>query len=283
MGQTTQIFPKAKKLYKKVLNSPTADRAVRGCLNLSVNLLAAGLGWNFPKKFDWDWKLEMLLHKYEADTFSLFKKNVKPGMTVIDIGAHIGYYTVLFSKLVGPSGKVFAFEPDAENFALLCKNTNGLKNVSLVNKAVADSDGEITFYKINQSTGCHSIVTPRLPSQKISVLAIRLDTFLAQNNIAEVDVIKIDIEGGEPFAFRGMDELFSKSRELMVVSEFSPKSLINLQIQPENFLKQIQNYGFSVYRILNGGGLEALAVENLADLEFYKTGYTNLAYLKRTA
>ena len=82
----------------------------------------------------------------DRQKIALFKNIIKPGMRVLDLGANIGFYTVLFSKLVGENGKVFAFEPDAKNYKYLEENTKTLYNVTIEKKAVSDKTGKINFY-----------------------------------------------------------------------------------------------------------------------------------------
>ena len=281
MGQTTTIFPQAKKIYRTIFHSPTIDRFVQTILNSSTSFAATILGWSFPKKFNWDWKLEMLLHRYERETVMLFQKMIKPGMCIVDIGAHIGYYTVLFSKMVGPNGRVIAFEADPDNFALLQKNTRTLSNVVLVNKAVTDQNGSIDFYKINNSTGCHSIIAPTLASTKTTVPAVTLDAFLENGAYPNIDTIKIDIEGGEPSAFRGMKKLFAASHPLQIVSEFNPAALTAAKVAPLDFLKSVQESGFVIYPITDSTEPAVpLTLEKPPSLSFYQTGYANLLLKK---
>ena len=276
-----EILPSAKKIYKKLFQSKRLDQLINAALNFLAGILACAKGMKFPAKFNWEWKLEMLLNRYEKTTTVFFRETIKPGMNVVDIGAHIGYYTILFSKLTGPTGQVYAFEADKDNFALLAENTKKRRNIILINKALADKNGEIEFYKINQSTGCHSIVLPQSSYTKISVPSITLDSFAQSNRLKNIDVIKIDIEGGEPFAFQGMETLFRENKNLIIVSEFSPQSLSKINIRPVEFLKKIRGYGFEISQISETGGLKKLDIENLENLDFYKTGYTNLVYSKR--
>lgn len=99
----------------------------------------------------------MLLGCYEQGTTALCKKILRPGMTVVDVGAHIGYYTRLFARLVGPHGKVYAFEPHPDNFAILQRNVRKFKNVVPVQAAVLDKEGEISLYESSIGTASHSL------------------------------------------------------------------------------------------------------------------------------
>ena len=96
---------------------------------------------------------------YEPLETEFVKKEVKKGNVVLDIGANIGYYTLIFAKLVGENGKVFAFEPDPTNFALLKKNVemNGYKNVVLVQRAVSNKTGKLKLYLCEDNPGDHRI------------------------------------------------------------------------------------------------------------------------------
>ena len=97
-----------------------------------------------------------ILEKREMD---FVKKTVKEGWTVIDIGANIGYYTLLLSKLVGKNGKVIAFEPDKDSISMLKKNIkhNNCRNVQIVPMAVSDHSGSGTLYISNSHSGDHRI------------------------------------------------------------------------------------------------------------------------------
>ncbi len=75
-------------------------------------------------------RLELILGSYEEDTVAFMRQIVKPGMTVVDVGAHVGYYTRLFSKLVNGTGQVISFEPHPKTFNVLRRNTAGLANVT---------------------------------------------------------------------------------------------------------------------------------------------------------
>ncbi|MFH0804161.1 MAG: FkbM family methyltransferase [Candidatus Zambryskibacteria bacterium] len=278
MGRTIEIFPKTKKIYKQFFQSKVLNKILHQTLDLLINSWAGARQFYFPKKFSWDWKLEMLAGWYEKDTTALFKKIIQPGMTVVDIGAHIGYYTSLFAKLVGPKGRVYAFEADPDNFELLQKNTSRYKNVILVPQAVSKLSGFIKFYKIKGSTGCHSVI-PTDNAEEITVPAVNLDDYISQKNL-KINAIKIDIEGGEPLAFMGMEKLFSQATGLLLVMEFSPQALKSANINPLEFLQKIKNYRFSILQILPHAKTGILSLENIGDLDWYQTGYANLLLKK---
>lgn len=141
-----------------------------------VKILASLTNYSFPPTFIWRWKLEYLLEVYEIETTRFFKKNIKKGMLVVDVGANVGYFTRIFSSLVGSKGKVIAFEADRENFEVLKKNVAHLKNVEIFNVAIADKSGTIDFYHIPGATGTHSLVVAN-GAQKRTVVCESLDTF----------------------------------------------------------------------------------------------------------
>lgn len=279
MAQTTEIFPTMRKVYKKLFRSKTLNYFAHYWLDIFVDCWSKARGFYFPTKFNWEWKWEMLSRRFEIETVALFKKIIKPGMNIIDIGAHVGYYTTYFSKLVGPEGVVYAFEPDSNNFELLKLNSRKYKNVKLYNLAVADQTGAIDFYKVKENTGCHSIV-PTDNSVKISVPAVTLDRFIAENNLTRIDIIKIDIEGGESRAFIGMRNLFLSSKDLSIVTEFNPEAIKTAGLEPEVFLKNIEGLNFQIYQILPGGETQPFKSSNLSTLKYYNTGFINLMIKK---
>jgi len=246
-------------MKQKINLLATLNKLIREIINWLVNVWATSKNFYFPKKFTWRWKLEMLTDKYEPETTALFKRIIKPGMVIIDIGAHIGYYTRLFSRLTGEGGQVLSFEPDPDNFGLLRKNTLNLKNIKLFNLAVSDQSGETNFYKVKNSTGCHSIIETD-NADKITVSAIKIDDFIKQKNL-KIDAIKIDIEGGETKALSGMTEFFKNTSHLKLVTELSADSLKLAAIEPKKFLNQLHSHGFTLFEI-SDNGKTALLAEN---------------------
>jgi len=233
-----------------------------------VNVYTFFAGYHFPKNYIRRWKLDMLCDLYEQETISLFKKIVKPGIAVADIGAHIGYYTRVASGLVGSGGAVYAFEPDPENFKLLQKNIGRMKNVKPYQLAVSDKTGRIDFYHYDARSGVHSTL-PNVPldfqKKKISVEATDLDSFFAKLGVSKIDIIKMDIEGGEYAALQGMKKILSENRNLVLIVEFAPAWVLAAGNTPLKFLNFIESFGFEIFAITKQGLSKLSPAANDAD------------------
>lgn len=187
---------------------------------------------------------------HEQGTTQLCKKVIKKDWTIIDLGAQYGYYTLLFAKLIGPTGVVFSFEPNKESHYDLIRNIkiNHLPNVIPINKAVSDRSGienffpgSSSFYKINKE---HSVLT--------KVGATCLDDFFKDYS-GEIHFMKIDIEGAEKKALRGMENILRKNYNIKIVIELSLKILDEIGIDSNKLLNQLRAYGFYLYKIRNDG------------------------------
>ena len=176
---------------------------------------------------------------------------------------------------------MYAFEADPENYKLLEYNTRHLKNISLKQKAVSEHTGKIDFYHIENSTGCHSVIDPEGNSHKISVDSVALDDLIASGEIEKVDIIKIDIEGGEPLAFKGMKRLLTESSSIQLITEFNEGSLTAGGVTPEQFFAQLTSFGFTVFCVTDNGLVPMHSLQK-SDVEPYlhPTGYVNL-YCKK--
>ena len=276
------IFKESREWYKKHINVPILGAFLKLFLRTAANILARAKKMKFPEKYDWDWKLEMLLEKYEASTTKLFKKKIDPGMTIIDIGAHIGYFTRLFSKLAGKNGKIYAFEADDENFSLLKENTSSLKNAQIFNKIISDKTGLMFLFKIKGCSGGHSIIKNPESHKSIEIPSITIDDFIAEKGIKNVDIIKIDIEGAEPLAFLGMKKTIEKSKKMKILMEFNPKALESGNVIPMEFLEEC-SHSFDFFQIVDNGDLEKLDIKNVGTIKRYlgKNEFTNLFLEKK--
>ncbi len=188
---------------------------------------------------------------------------VKPGQTVIDIGANIGYYTLQFAKLVGPTGQVYAFEPDPSNFELLNRNVaqNGYANVITIQKAIGHQTGSIKLYQNPSNRGDHRVYQSDESRDSFDVQSISLDDYATEIH-RPIDVIKLDIQGFEGFAFEGMKKLLDENRDIKIITEFWPRGLKMSGHEPRGFLEELIDQGFDVQVIdEESQSLKALDIE----------------------
>ncbi len=178
-------------------------------------------------------------------------------MIVVDIGAHVGYYTWLFSKLVGPSGKVISYEPSPENFQILVQNlrAKNIKNVIPIQKAVCDDSKPVKFY-LSPGNSNHSIVKGFTNFKDvIEVAATTIDLGVKELGYAKVDFIKIDAEGAEPAILRGMGSILKESEKTILIIEMNPFALRASSFNPTDLLEQLSNLNFNPKIILVDGSL----------------------------
>jgi FkbM family methyltransferase len=187
---------------------------------------------------------------YEPLETELVKKEVRKGDVALDIGANIGYYTLILARLVGDGGRVFAFEPDPDNFALLKKNveTNGYKNVVLVQKAVSRQTGQARLYLSPTRALDHRIFDSGDGRQSIAIEAVRLDDYF-QNFNGKIDFIKMDVQGAEGGVIQGMLGLLRKNHDVKITMEFSPFSLRKSGTAPADCLNLLTGLGFKLFEI----------------------------------
>ena len=188
--------------------------------------------------------------RYEPHVTAAMRRALQPGMTVVDIGANIGYYSMLAAHCVGPTGRVIAFEPSETNVTLLRASArlNGFTNIEVHEVAVADQDGSVSFSMQDSNGG---INRGELGVSAQLVRAVRLDDILPE--AYEIDVIKIDIEGSEGLAVHGMMQCLRHSRPI-VFSEFTPGGLPRFSgLRGEDYLDLLRKLGYAIRIIENAG------------------------------
>ncbi|MEK7551540.1 MAG: FkbM family methyltransferase [Patescibacteria group bacterium] len=185
--------------------------------------------------------------EYETD---LFKKNIKSGDIILDIGAHIRYYTLIAAKIVGNKGKVYAFEPDPKNFQILKRNTeeNKYKNVVLVNKALSNKSGSIKLFLNKENTGDHRIYDSADNRKSINIQAITLDDFF-KDKAKKVDLIKMDVQGAEVHIFNGGNNLIKRNNNIKILTEFWPHGLELCGSSAKEYGTILKENKFKIYNI----------------------------------
>jgi len=175
----------------------------------------------------------------------VLKSRIKPGMTFVDVGANVGYYTVISAALVGPSGRVFCFEPDALNYSFLQKSIalNGFDHVHPFQLALTDRAGKATLY-LSEGLGSHSLGLQDGNTAQVEVDVARLDDLPA---LAEqgVDFIKIDVQGAELSVLKGSQHILSKWKP-SILAEFEPRCLEKFGVSGDEFLNYVENLGYRI-------------------------------------
>ncbi len=191
---------------------------------------------------------------WEPNETHWFTRFIGRGDTVIDIGANVGYYTLLASRLVGEHGRVYAFEPDPIAFALLEQNVrlNEARNVVLEQKAVSNENGSIQLFLAPDNKGDHRIYQTAEGRPAIDIDAVRLDDYLAEVD-GRVDFVKIDTQGAEALIIAGMRQTIDAHPNIVMAVEFWPQGLQGLGSDAAELLQQLSAHDFRMFDL--GPGL----------------------------
>jgi len=221
----------------------------------------------------------LVLNKvWEYSESEFFKKLITKGMNIIDIGANIGYFSILFSKLTGDSGKVFSFEPEPNNFQFLLKNiqANNSSNIIPFNKAVSNYDGKINLFLSRSNIGDHRMInfnSDREVRNRIEIESVKLDTAIPKDQ--KIDLIKMDIQGSEMKAIDGMKRILGENNKMVLVTEFWPYAIKQSGYEPEDFFNVLNTYGFKIYT-LEGSSKIPVAKDFKMIHKYSSLDYTNL-------
>jgi FkbM family methyltransferase len=208
-----------------------------------------------PRGFRNTFQAYIIRNGWEELTTKMFKESVRKGNVVLDLGANVGYYSLLAAQLVGKEGKVYSFEPEPNNFSVLLKNIelNSYDNIVPVQKAVSDTSGKITLFLHNRDTGAHTIYQPEPGehhfAESVEVETVVLDEFL-DGKEKHVDIVKVDVEGAEMAVLSGMKEMITKNKDLKMFIEFHPPGIKRRGDSSSEFARRLlEDYGFSVLAI----------------------------------
>ena len=208
--------------------------------------------------------------RYEPEVARCLMEHVRfeAGDVVMDVGANIGWYSLLIEKLAGVRLDIFAFEPDPDNFSLLTENvrSNGCRMVTPIQAAAGPEPARQLLYRYAKgNAGRHSLL-PIHEGTPVSVDTVRLDEIWQQRGLGSrvLRLIKIDVEGYELKALQGAGELLSHCQWLL--AEYSPGFMRRGGMEPAELVSLLEGHGLLPHRI-GPNGLESLSRQTLLSLE----------------
>ena len=239
---------------------------------------------SFVTRYDGDLKIRVALKDWiqqqiyfldysDLNGISFLKKTLKKGAVFIDIGANIGAYSLIAAKLVTQNGKVISFEPvKAINKKLVANlNNNNFTNVKVEKKAVYENDTFLNLHLSNEQNSGMSSILHHSEESGITeqVEAVTLDTYLKKLELESIELIKLDIEGAEIHALKGMNETILKYSPTLLI-EISEDILINSTKSSANEILQLmKDYNYSLFSIELNGDLKPLENFNGKDYHNY--------------
>lgn len=187
--------------------------------------------------------------KNKKDQYHLdqIQQLLKPGSVVLDIGANIGFFAKKLAEYVGPDGHVYCFEPDKINFKHLKNELKNNYNVTLVQKAVAEAAGIVTLYTSDLLNVDHRTYEPEAYTGKYTVEKTSIDEFI--NNRFSVDFIKMDIQGFEMNALKGMVKTLDKNLSVVLFIELWPYGLQQAGSSAVEVYDFFAQRNFNMYKI----------------------------------
>lgn len=214
--------------------------------------------------------LSVLMGVFEPFETDLFTRCIRESMTVVDVGANIGYYSLLAARRVGKSGRVFAIEPNPSVYQMLLQNiaVNDYQQLIPIKHCVSNCSGKACFH-INRDLPGESNMLPCTAADRDDTITV--DTFPLDDLLpdCEVDVLKMDIEGAEGLALMGASRLLRNGRSLIFM-EFVPALLTKMGTPPTDVLSILRQYGYCVYLINEKSRtLQTVADDDAASLGGY--------------
>ena len=194
----------------------------------------------------------IMYHEYEPYETQLLQKYLKPGITVYNIGANLGYYMLIASDCVGPKGHVYGFEPALNNLSLLRRtlSENQLTNTTIMDCAVGAEDGQAMLSLSPTNSGDHQL-SANSGRDQVSVQVRSIDS-LIESGLPQPDAIIMDVQGSELDVLHGMSKLLSKGKPTLMLTEFWPKGIE----------ARHPNGADEFVRILCGAGFSDLAIDS---------------------
>jgi FkbM family methyltransferase len=215
---------------------------------------------------------------YEKAETRFFQSACRDGMTFLDVGANLGYYTALAARAVGPNGRVLAVEPDPDSFGYLEQTiaANAVGNVEAFPVAASDAPAILPLYISTDNRGDNRLYASDGERPQVEVKARPLDTLLRDNKIDTVDLIKIDVQGYEPKVIAGLRETITASPNLTLLTEFWPQGIDEAGEDANEFLQTLRELGLTLHELQPDGSLAELTDDTDLIARHQGRRYTNL-------
>ena len=187
------------------------------------------------------------LGAYEPHETDIVRRWLKPGMTFVDAGANVGYFTALAASCMGPSGRVFSFEPQPQSFRKLSAmiERNRLHQVSAFQCGLSSAEGELPLYLAPEDDGeQNATMVAHGAARRVVVPVKTLDQCARDFNIDRIDLLKVDVEGHEPQLFKGAARLLAERRIRAVLCEFNQVWLEKAGSSAEALHSELERAGF---------------------------------------
>ncbi|MGH2707123.1 MAG: FkbM family methyltransferase [Actinomycetota bacterium] len=214
---------------------------------------------------------------WEPDEASILRALLTPGMTFVDIGAHVGYFTLLGARAVAPTGRVFAIEPEPRNYGFLRKNVrlNGIRNVRAIRAAAWSRSGRTVLSVSEENSGDHRAFQRGL-QPAISVRRLALDHVLPTE--LPLHVVKSDLQGTDHMALRGMEKAIQRSHPVMLV-EFWPPGIQEFGDDPVEVVRFYWGLGYKIQALESGQRRACASEQNTLEAAAAEGGFCTLILL----
>jgi FkbM family methyltransferase len=246
------IFRNLEPVWNRVLGKAMASDGLEARINDDVFRLSYQYGSRYGKQ-----------KSYEPDIYLPYATSIREGMTVLDIGAHVGFFALAAAKRVGPGGKVVAFEPSPATLRVLRHHVTLNEwddRISVEASVVSDHAGSVTFYTFDDSMAASlskenvEVLNVQRPGRAtpVEVPAVTLDEYCRARGLTP-NVIKIDVEGAELRVLKGAERVLRESNDLVIWCEVHPRQMENLGDQVSELEPFLDGLGYSISPIAEAG------------------------------
>jgi FkbM family methyltransferase len=221
---------------------------------------------------------------FEAALMEFIGRHLPRGATVCDVGANIGVYTVFCSDVVGSEGRVVSVEAHPRTFSFLERNvrSNGCTNAILIHTAVGDRSGVVTLEWDPENSGATHVAKPNVTGTTVPL--VTLDDALAEQGIASLDYLKIDVEGYEINVLKGARRIITNSPKLVVQTEVDRRHLARYGYRAEDLQALMAQMGFTSWQVRAEGIFEAEGLpDEFGDVLWVRPGAAGTGNWQRAA